>query len=85
MKIKTFLFLSVISLMSFASLQSCDDDDKALTEVPAAIQEYVTANYPDAQIVIVKYDKRDKDYEVQLSNGWELTFNKKFQLIDADI
>lgn len=42
-------------------------------------------NYPDAEIVIVKYDKRDKEYDVVLSNGWELTFNKDFKLIDADI
>lgn len=85
MKMKRFLFVSIISAISFTALQSCDDRDEIMGKAPTAIEEYVTANYPDAQILVVKYDKRDKDYEVQLSNGWELTFDKNFRLIDADL
>lgn len=50
--------------------------------VPAQIAQYVTQNYPDAQIVQIDRDKRD--YEVKLTNGWELTFDLNFNLIDID-
>lgn len=50
--------------------------------VPAQIAQYVAQNYPDAQVVQIDRDRRD--YEVKLTNGWELTFDLKFNLIDID-
>ena len=50
--------------------------------IPAAIQKYVTTNYPDAKILKNERDK--KDYEVKLSNRTELKFDLKFNLIDID-
>lgn len=50
--------------------------------VPTPIQKYVTANYADAKVVKIDRDKRD--YEVKLSNGWELKFDLSFNLINID-
>ncbi len=50
--------------------------------VPAQIAQYITQNYPDTKIVKIDRDKRD--YEVKLTNGLELTFDLKFNLIDID-
>ena len=50
--------------------------------VPAQIAQYVSGHYPDASIVQIDRDKHD--YEVKLSNGLELTFDLKFNLIDID-
>ena len=50
--------------------------------VPAQIAQYLTQNYPDTKIVKIDRDKRD--YEVKLTNGLELTFDLKFNLIDID-
>ena len=50
--------------------------------IPVKIAEYVTKNYEDVQIVKIDRDKRE--YEVDLSNGLELTFDTKFNLIDID-
>lgn len=50
--------------------------------VPVKIAEYVTKNYEDVQIV--KIDRSKREYEVDLSNGLELTFDTKFNLIDID-
>lgn len=50
--------------------------------VPSAIVKYVSANYPDAKILRIEHDRRD--YEVKLSNRLELTFDKKFNIIDID-
>lgn len=50
--------------------------------VPAAISNYVKANYPDAKILKIERDK--KGYEVQLSNRWEISFDSQMRVIDID-
>lgn len=50
--------------------------------VPQQIASFVTQNYPDISIIQIDRDKRD--YEIKLSNGLELTFDLKFNLIDID-
>lgn len=50
--------------------------------IPAAIQKYVTANYPDTKITKIELD--EKEYEVKLSNRTELKFDLTFNLIDID-
>lgn len=50
--------------------------------IPATIQKYVSANYPQAKVL--KIDRDKKDYEVKLSGGWELKFDLAFNLIDID-
>lgn len=49
--------------------------------VPAQIAQYIKANYPDCRILEIE---RDDEYEVKLSNHVEVTFNKKFEVIDID-
>ena len=49
--------------------------------VPAQIAQYIRANYPDCRILEIE---RDDEYEVKLSNHVEVTFNKKFEVIDID-
>lgn len=50
--------------------------------VPQAIKGYVKNNYPDAKIL--KIERSSRDYDVKLSNRLELTFDKKFNIIDID-
>lgn len=50
--------------------------------VPQQIKTYVVTNYKDVKIVEIDRDRRD--YEVKLSNGLELKFDLKFNLIDID-
>lgn len=52
--------------------------------VPAFVKNYVKENYPGATIKKLDYDKSDKQYEVKLSNRWELKFDKNGALIDLD-
>lgn len=51
--------------------------------VPAAIMRYVKANYPGEKVRKIEKDK--KGYEVKLSNGVELKFDAKLQLVDVDV
>ncbi len=50
--------------------------------IPAPIQKYITTNYANAKILKIERDLTS--FEVKLSNGWELTFDFKFNLIDID-
>lgn len=50
--------------------------------VPAKIAQYVKSTYPGAKIL--KIEKDDNQYEVDLSNRLEVTFNKNFQVVDID-
>lgn len=50
--------------------------------VPQQIRDYVTKNYPDAKILKIERDRTD--YELKLSNRYELTFDKNFNIIDID-
>ena len=47
-----------------------------------AIRTYVKTNYPDVKILQIERDK--KEYEVKLSNRWEIKFDSKMRVIDID-
>lgn len=50
--------------------------------VPAEISSYVSQNYPGQRILQI--DRTRTRYEVDLSNGLELKFNKRFKLVGID-
>ena len=50
--------------------------------IPAKIKEYVNSNYPDVKVLSIEKDRYE--YEVKLSNFWEITFDTKFNPIDMD-
>lgn len=50
--------------------------------VPMPINTYVKTNYPEQKIV--KIDRDNRDYEVELQNGLDLKFDKSFKLIGID-
>lgn len=50
--------------------------------IPVSISRYVAEKYAGMKIVRIEQDK--KDYEVKLSNGLELKFDRSFNLIDID-
>lgn len=61
---------------------NCKHSSVPVAIIPNAIQKYVSTNYPDAKIVRIEMDA--KDYEIKLSNGWEIKFDTKFNVIDID-
>ena len=50
--------------------------------IPQAIRNYLKENYPAQAVKKIEMNKNE--YEVELINGLDLTFNKHFQLIDID-
>lgn len=60
----------------------CEKSAVPTAIVPNKIAAYVKANYSGQRIT--KIEKDNKDYEIELSNGLEITFNKKFKVIEID-
>ena len=50
--------------------------------IPQPIKNYLKENYPAQAVKKIEMNK--KEYEVELTNRIDLTFNKHFQLIDID-
>lgn len=50
--------------------------------IPALIKKYVETNYPEAKVLSIERDRYD--YEVKLSNFWEIKFDMNFNVIDMD-
>ncbi|MBE6287534.1 MAG: hypothetical protein E7099_05035 [Mediterranea massiliensis] len=51
--------------------------------IPTAIRNYLSKHYPEAKVLQIDIDDRKK-YDVELNNGFELKFDKRFRLIDVD-
>ncbi|WP_254046266.1 PepSY-like domain-containing protein [Prevotella sp. P5-126] len=50
--------------------------------IPQTIKNYLKDNYAGQSVKKIEMNKNE--YEVELTNGLDLTFNKNFQLIDID-
>ena len=50
--------------------------------IPQPIKNYLKENYRGEAVRKIELNK--KEYEVELTNGLDLTFNKHFQLIDIE-
>lgn len=50
--------------------------------VPAQISDYVSKHYPEIKIIKIERDRRG--YEVSLSNGLEIDFDKQFSVVNID-
>ena len=61
---------------------SCKINGVPAAIIPQAIKAYVESNYPDARIMKIERDRHE--YEVKLSNRWEITFDNQMRVIDID-
>ena len=61
----------------------CEHTQVPVAILPEAIRQYVVKNYPDAKVLKIEVTDR-KGYDVELSNGFELEFDKRMNVIDVD-
>lgn len=60
----------------------CSKSEVPAAIVPEAIRSYVKKNYPSEKIIQI--ERKDKEYEIELSNRLEITFDSKYRVIDID-
>lgn len=61
----------------------CEHSQVPQAIIPMAIQHYVAKNYPEAKVVKIEVTDR-KGYDVDLSNGFDIEFDKKMNVRDID-
>lgn len=61
---------------------NCHKHGVPVSVIPAEILNYVKSTYPDEKILKIERDK--KEYEVVLSNRWEIKFDNKYRVMDID-
>ena len=61
----------------------CKHTQVPVEVIPVVIQKYVSQHFPDAKVVKIEVTDR-KGYEVDLSNGFDIEFDKKMNVIDID-
>ncbi len=62
----------------------CKYSDFPINAIPGPIRKYIKENCPDTQIWKIERKERERGYEVNLSNRWELEFDKYGNLTDID-
>ncbi|MDE7345965.1 MAG: PepSY-like domain-containing protein [Muribaculaceae bacterium] len=82
-KILRLLPLLLIAVMGI-SLSSCSDNDEPVSsrELPSIAKDFIIVNYPSASIVSVEKDK--SEYDVVLSDGTKIEFNKNGDWLEVE-
>ena len=60
----------------------CEYSAVPVAVIPAAIKAYVDKHYPDAKVKQIEKDRRE--YDVELTNGWDIKFDKSFRVVELD-
>lgn len=61
----------------------CEHTQVPQAVLPMAIQKYLGKHYPEAKVLKIEMTDR-KGYDVDLNNGFELEFDKRFNVIELD-
>lgn len=88
---KTFKWIPAL-LVAFLSIAmfSCSDDDEdqpiTYDQLPAMSKDFIKTYFSGEEIVSVTFDKdkNNKEYEVLLRNGFDLSFNTSGEWISVD-
>ena len=80
-KSASFLIFSLVSILTIAQ-----DKIVPYSELPSDIKDYVTSHFPDYSVVHSEIDRDGftKHYEIILSDGIELKFNRKSRIVEIE-
>ena len=83
-RILKFLPLLFVTVLFGAMAVACGDDDKVIseTELPASARTFVSTYFAPAKVATVYKDR--SEYEVILSDGVKIDFNKSGEWTDVD-
>lgn len=85
-KMKKLLFILCFLVLPFVVMSSCSDDDDdriiSVTDLPSNAQQFLQTHFPDVKTSRVEED--NDSYDVYLSNGYEVDFDKKGEWDNVD-
>ncbi len=84
---KKLMILATL-LLTIGITSACADNDRPVepTQLPEAAQQFIKTHFPNETITFSTVDKEvfETTYEVLLSNGTKIDFNKKGEWKDVD-
>ena len=85
-KIKLIKIITFLTLSMFTSLSFAQDKIVPYSQVPSEIKSYIKNHFPKHSVIQSEIDMEglSKQYEITLSEGIELKFNNKNQIINID-
>lgn len=83
-KLLKWMPLLLVTVLFGALAAACDDDDKVISEneLPASAKTFVSTYFASAKVATVYKDRNE--YEVMLSDGVRIDFNKSGEWKDVD-
>lgn len=73
-----------VFLLLFLTAVSCDKSENiSNVDLPGSAQKYMNKNFGDDNYT-VEYDEDDHEYDVEVNNGFELTFNEDGDVVEID-
>ncbi|MCH5229036.1 MAG: PepSY-like domain-containing protein [Muribaculaceae bacterium] len=83
--IRPAIFIAILGL-TFASCSDDKDEPIDFNQLPTISQNFIKTYFTNVEIVNIIYekDKNNHEYEVDLENGFELTFNKEGDWTDVN-
>ncbi len=81
--VKSTAFLTLLMVTTFAFAQ---DKVVPYSQIPSEVKSYVTTHFPKHKVIQSEIDMEgvSKQYEIILSEGIELKFNNKYNIIEID-
>lgn len=58
-----------------AGIGPVEQISSSVTDLPEKAQNFLSSLFPDSSVAAVKNDFKDREYEVTMSNGYEIDFN----------
>lgn len=59
------------------------DENISNVDLPSSAEKYVNSYFPD-QSYTVEYDEDDHEYDVEIDNGFDVTFNEDGDVVQID-
>lgn len=80
-KFLKFIPFLLVAVMAMGFWSCDDDDDKVVTEIPAAAKTFLATYYPSVEYMAFK---DHNDYDVTLANGHKVEFSSTGEWKDVD-
>ncbi len=77
-------FALLVAFMNIVITASADEKRIKFKDLPETAKSFYNSNFSERRIRSVEYDANDKEYQITLSGGTTITFNKDGEWIEID-
>lgn len=82
LKLFPLLLIAILGISMAACSDKDEDEPMSSSDLPTTAKDFIVANFPSSSIISVVKDKTE--YDVVLSDGTKIEFNKDGEWMDVD-